>query len=613
MSILSNLTKTTSKFKNRKTGIKLKIALSFSTLTTSISIAGLIILLLSNYYILNGYFSNEMQNRLSTLEQLTNNDIEQTAVKLNRMCTTFAVIWQSMEVNDVETLSMQLGSSTAAMEIQGYVATNLDGDIMATNITGFSANEQSEFMSFLNDVKKREKIKGYAEILNKGICIFASQMIKGSNGDNLGTITFVCKSLIDEQFVDRLKMLSRMDITLFNGDKRINTTITDKDGKRLVGTSLDNDDILETVYKNKRVWTGINKIYNIDHYSTYSPIESYDGKIIGMTFAGLNVGMRKHLNYTICSIMLIAFIIIGTLITIVFTRKFVREISKPVIEISNHAEEISNGNLKANMPSIDSNIIEVDWLSTSMIKMHKALHEIIEPVLNFSQLMTAASEQLSKSSLMLSDGANRQAASLEEISSSMEEMSANIQNNTSNSMETNNMAIQIGSALTNIDTASSNSLNAAQNIAEDIVSINELVMQTNILSLNASVEAARAGEQGKGFAVVAKEVGRLAEQTKNTATVITETASKSIHESETTSELLTDILPKIKSTVSLIKEITAASVEQNAGAEQINAAITELNKVTQENAASAEEIAANSEELASTAEKMHSIVQFFNV
>lgn len=63
---------------------------------------------------------------------------------------------------------------------------------------------------------------------------------------------------------------------------------------------------------------------------------------------------------------------------------------------------------------------------------------------------------------------------------------------------------------------------ASEEIGEITTIIQGIAEQTTLIALNASIEAARAGIHGKGFSVVAKETGKLANQSKEATSMIEE-------------------------------------------------------------------------------------------
>ena len=256
---------------------------------------------------------------------------------------------------------------------------------------------------------------------------------------------------------------------------------------------------------------------------------------------------------------------------------------------------------------------EIGDLARAIVLMGKKMQEIVTNISKEAQSVSSASQQISATMLHLSEGATEQASSVEEVSSSMEQMASNIEQNSENAAQTEKIAIFSSQKIKEVSVATQKSLASVREITGKIGIINDIAFQTNILALNAAVEAARAGEHGKGFAVVASEVRKLAEHSKNAAGEIVELTKSSLNATEEAGALMAQILPEIEKTTKLVKEIAAASHEQNSGSNQINNAIQQLNNVTQQNAASAEELATNAEELASQADHLREIIAYFKV
>ncbi|MBF0450358.1 MAG: CHASE3 domain-containing protein [Candidatus Magnetomorum sp.] len=238
--------------------------------------------------------------------------------------------------------------------------------------------------------------------------------------------------------------------------------------------------------------------------------------------------------------------------------------------------------------------------SFSLLELHDVqtqFGQITESLTQSGQLVNVASQEIA-------DGANVQAASLQETASSMEEISSMTRMNNSNANQANalmqeaDLLVQrTNKAMEELTLSMTAISEASDQTVKIIKSIDEIAFQTNLLSLNASIEAARAGEQGAGFAVVAGEVRSLAlrsaEAANSTASLIEGNVNKIRAGSELVGkadEAFSEVAGIASKVAKLVGEIAAASDEQTQGIEQINKALTEMEDVTQQNASSTQNL-----------------------
>jgi len=221
--------------------------------------------------------------------------------------------------------------------------------------------------------------------------------------------------------------------------------------------------------------------------------------------------------------------------------------------------------------------------------------------------------EINSASQALSQGAIKQASSIEETSASIEQMVASINHNADNAKITDTMASKASIEAEQGSEAVKETVVAMRQIEEKIGVIEDIAYQTNLLALNASIEAARAGSHGRGFSVVASEVRKLAERSQNSALEIRNLTANSVEVAEGTGDLLNKIVPGIQKTAELVQEISVASGEQSVGVSQINEAVSQLDQVAQANAMSSEQLATTSNEMSSKAEQLQKVIGFFKL
>ncbi len=338
----------------------------------------------------------------------------------------------------------------------------------------------------------------------------------------------------------------------------------------------------------------------------------------------------------------------GVIVVFVMTVLITRSITAPILEVVELANKLAEGQNDFNVPArgddetgmllaamkkmVDSNAEMItaaagiasgdlrvrvtprsdrDALGKALSNMIDKLTEIMTEVRSGASALTVASTQVSASAQSLSQGTSQQASSVEETTSSLQQMSASITQNAENSGQMETMAVKGTADVDESAQAVRQSVEAMTRIAEKISIIEEIAYQTNLLALNAAIEAARAGEHGRGFAVVATEVRKLAERSQAAAKDIGGLATSSVDVAQRSGRLLTELVPTIRRTADLVREVAAASNEQSAGVAQINKAMTLVDQVTQRNASASEELASTAEEMAAQAEALQQTISFF--
>lgn len=356
----------------------------------------------------------------------------------------------------------------------------------------------------------------------------------------------------------------------------------------------------------------------------------------------------------------IAAIVIGLVLALLISR----QISIPVVKVSNAMKRMATGDLTIEKIKV-KNRDEIGELASSLHSMAKDLRSVVKQVANSSSHVAAASEELSAASEQSNSAAeqvaiisqksatgsevqiqefNMATTSIQEVVSGIEHISKaseDMLDSTVDALDTSNKgeaAIekvfhQMNAIHYSVEQTTDivRSLDEhSRNISSIISLITDISDQTNLLALNAAIEAARAGEHGKGFAVVAEEVRKLAEQSRHSADQVIKTIVLIQEETEKAVQLMekdsqqvqlgmtdtseardsfNDIGNAIKSVTNKVQEVSASVEEINALTVQLMGNMQQVNEIAQNGQQNAQESSAAAEEQLATTEEISASAQ----
>ena len=515
------------------------------------------------------------------------------------------------------------------------------------------------------------------------VCIFMyntlvtkMQKDRCTNGTNM--LAYELSQMSEDQdpneLLDELKSRMRCEFTIFEGDTRAYSTVT-QDGKRVVGTQLSSE-LNEIVLQQGNTYVGEATIQGESFLCSYVPTKGDDGKINGLIFAGISrEESRQEVILVIILSVLVGLAVIG--ICIMFLTVYMKKsVSYPLGQITRIAGRLEQGDLglanneevRVDISSNDeigtlaemfedtirtlrsyigeiSSVLEAmargnmtqsatqDYLGDfqsikkSLDGIQSALNHTMGQISTSAEQVSSGAEQVSSSSQALAQGATEQASSIEEISATMAEISQNAKQTAEAAEKAGEYVNEAGSHLgvsigfvDELNVAMKNISDSSKKIGTIIATIEDIAFQINILALNAAVEAARAGSAGKGFAVVADEVGNLASKSDKAAKATKELIESSIiavTEGGNIVNKVTEALDQTSQSAGHVTDqmsIVVDAVEnQTSALSQVTDGIDQISSVVQTNSATSEQCAAASEELSSQASLLKNLMRSFKL
>ncbi len=426
-------------------------------------------------------------------------------------------------------------------------------------------------------------------------------------------------------FIDDIAAKTGIEVTFFYNDTRLVTSLKDADGKRILGSKA-GDFLVENVLQDgNEVFTNRVLVDGTFYFGYYVPVyQNNSDEIIGMVFAGMPVKeIYASLNlitmiFTVAILVILVIAVIGCLLVS-------RGIAKSIRNSMDVVKQISEGNLNVEIEqSMLDRKDEAGALSCNTQTLIDNLSAMIGKISNNTMTLNASSEEMNAAAGQAGNAVGNINDDLHNMLTGAVEQTGNAQN-IKNSIHNMNIHLEktlgevdhlsdetkamldarndVDKSLNQLDASNQDVMTEVENIqkqtqqnnesVEKIIAavsyISDIADQTNLLSLNASIEAARAGETGKGFAVVAEEIGKLANQSNEASTEISELVNLLSYNSNQTMDIMdsvqdamNDQTKKLVETANIFKQLQEHVSHVADGVDVIRDATIQLGKETDE-------------------------------
>lgn len=181
----------------------------------------------------------------------------------------------------------------------------------------------------------------------------------------------------DYAIVDALKESYGMEITLFYGDERKLTTITDATGKRLVGTKADSQTVKWVLETGRKYFSENVEIGGEQYFGYYVPILNKDKSVVGMAFAGKKRAevLLSIWESIMSSVLICVLILVATILICVASSQKIIDALKRIME---YLGFLAQGDFSQKMPKhVQMRNDEIGDMGKYAEKVSRSLEEMI--------------------------------------------------------------------------------------------------------------------------------------------------------------------------------------------------------------------------------------------